>query len=146
MIYFLSFTVSLAERYNFLTAWMFILHFITFHVFSYFALKDAFCYRSHLLNSPLLLLYIHRFKEFVLTSGVLPQRWQCWQWDCCRAEREIVHLWRTGGLRSLQKKPLSVTDSIMHVLQCSLYLQSVLPSSCNSLQRVQQMTSINNKL
>lgn len=67
MISFLSFIVSLAERYNFLIARMFILHFIAFHVFSYFALKDAFFYRSHLLNSRLLLLYIHRFKGFVLT-------------------------------------------------------------------------------
>lgn len=33
----------------------------------------------------------------------------------------------------------------MHVLRCSSYLQSVLPSSCNSLQRVQQTmtTTIN---
>lgn len=36
-------------------------------------------------------------------------------------------------------------DSIMHVLQCSLYPQPVLPLNCNSLQRVQQMktTTIN---
>lgn len=39
MISFLSFIVSLAERYNFLIARMFILHFIAFHVFSYFCLK-----------------------------------------------------------------------------------------------------------
>lgn len=39
----------------------------------------------------------------------------------------------------------SQCDSIVHVLQCSLYPQPVLPLNCNSLQRVQQMktTTIN---
>lgn len=46
---------------------------------------------------------------------------------------------------SLEEWETSQRDSIMHVLRFSLYLQPVLPSSCNSLQRVQQMvtTTIN---
>lgn len=71
---------------------------------------------------------------------------------CCLGGISTVRVWvmcvcvclREGTAWSgedFRTRELTQCDGIVHVLQCSLYPQPVLPLSCNSMWRVQQMTT-----
>lgn len=134
----LSWFPVITQRLMCLSLFFFFKFFITFLI----SLLRYFCLKNCLLWSQSCWTVIYCYCTYFVSNGLFVGQ-------VCVA---LMISWRgklsqdcvfQGGVH--RKKPHSVTDGIMHVLQCSLYLQSVLPTSCNSLQSLQQImtTTIN---